>query len=217
MLTPYDILRMKNRLGLLSGEFLIKHTYTHIDERTSHPFVFLTLGEDTDRKCSFVTDEGCTIYEDRPANCRYYPIGQASMRKMDEAAQKPVTAEFYFFVKEEHCLGFKEDTEWTVGDWRKDQDVVLYDDMNWGWKDILFRKSIPGQEMDEKKQRAFYMACYDMDRFGDFVFKSGFLDKFDVDGDTIEKIKNDEIELMKFGFQYAKFILMMENTLKLKQ
>ncbi len=70
--------------------------------------------------------------------------------------------------------------------------------------------------MDEKKQKAFYMACYDVDRFRRFVFESKFLEMFDVDERTLEKIKNDETELMKFGFEYTKYILMMEETLKRK-
>jgi len=213
LLTPYDIIRLKNRLGVSSGEFLNDYTYIEINEKNSHPFVFLKMSEDKERRCPFVTSDGCTIYADRPANCRYYPVGQASLRKMDEDVNRPVTEEFYFFVKEEHCLGFREDKEWTIRNWRNDQEVDVYDTMNRGWKDILFRRSLPGVEVDEKKQKAFYMACYDVDRFRNFVFESKFLAVFDIDKKTLEKIKKDELALMKFGFDYTKYILMMEETL----
>ena len=43
------------------------------------------------------------------------------------------------------------------------------------------------------------------------------LDIIDVDSDEIEKIKTDEIALMKFGFKYLKYILMLEETLKVKE
>jgi len=69
---------------------------------------------------------------------------------------------------------------------------------------------------DERKQRAFYMASYDIDRFRDFVFKSGFLDKFDVEPSVVENIQRDEIALLHFAFSYLKYILMMEETLRLK-
>jgi Fe-S-cluster containining protein len=216
MLTPYDILRLKNRMGISSGEFLANYTYIEIDEKTSHPFVFLKMNEDHERKCPFVTPDGCTIYSDRPANCRYYPVGQASLKKMDEKVNKPITEEFYFFIKEPHCEGFKEENEWTIKSWRDDQGVDVYDDMNRGWKEILFRRNLPGNTLDDKKQKAFYMACYDIDRFRRFVFESGFLNKFDVDDKKMERIKADETELMKFGFDYTKYILMMEQTLKTK-
>ncbi|MEW6738334.1 MAG: YkgJ family cysteine cluster protein [Nitrospirota bacterium] len=217
MLTPYDIVRLKNRLGISSGEFLANHTYVEIDEKTSHPFVFLKMSEDAERKCPFVTSEGCNIYTDRPANCRYYPVGQASLKKMDDKINEPITEEFYFLIKEPHCLGFNEDSEWTIKSWRDDQGVDVYDDMNRGWKDILFRRNLPGHSLDEKKQKAFYMACYDVDRFRRFVFESKFLEMFDIDEKTLERIKNDETELMKFGFEYTKYILMMEETLKTKK
>lgn len=217
MLTPYDIVRLKNRLGLTTGEFLSSYAYIEIDEKTSHPFVFLKMNENAERKCPFVKSEGCTIYSDRPANCRYYPVGQASLKKMDDKINEPITEEFYFFIKEPHCLGFSEDSEWTIKSWRDDQGVDVYDDMNRGWKEILFRKNLPGHSLDDKKQKAFYMACYDLDRFRRFVFESKFLQMFDVDEKTVQKIKNDEIELMKFGFAYTKYILMMEETLKTKK
>lgn len=217
MLTPYDILRLKRKLGMLSGDFLQRYTYTRIDEKTSHPFVFLTMHEDADKKCPFVSAEGCTVYSDRPANCRYYPVGQASLKKRDETANQVATEEFYFFVREEHCLGFKEKDEWTIRSWRDDQGVDVYDDMNRGWKEILFRRNLTGNELDEKKQKAFYMACYDLDRFRRFIFESKFLDAFAVEPERVEKIKHDEAELMQFGFDYTKYVLMMEETLRKKQ
>ena len=132
MLTPYDIVRLKNRLGISSGEFLNDYAYIEVDEKASHPFVFLKLNDDPERKCRFVTPEGCTVYTDRPANCRYYPVGQASLKKMDDKANKPVHEEFYFFVREEHCAGFREAREWTIASWRDDQEASVYDEMNRG-------------------------------------------------------------------------------------
>lgn len=112
LLTPYDIVRMKKRLGMSSEEFLDKYTHMEVDDKSSHPLVRLKMAEDSEKKCFFVTPEGCTIYSDRPANCRYYPIGQGIMRK--GAEQGPVNEEFYFFIRESHCLGYQEDNEWTI-------------------------------------------------------------------------------------------------------
>ena len=41
LLTPYDIIRMKKRLGISSEEFLDKYTYMEFDEKSSHPLVRL--------------------------------------------------------------------------------------------------------------------------------------------------------------------------------
>ncbi len=112
----------------------------------------------------------------------------------------PYTEEFYFLIKEPHCLGFQEDRQLTIAEWREEQGVDIYDDMNRGWKDLLFRRNTPGYQLDEKKQKAFYLACYDIDRFRRFVFESKFLDSFAVDAETVKRIGADETALMQFGF-----------------
>ena len=56
-----------------------------------------------------------------------------------------------------------------------------------------------------------------MDRFRRFVFESKFLDIFDVDNEEIERIKTDDVALMKLGFRYVKYLLMLEETLKVKE
>ncbi len=198
MLTPYDIIRIKKRLGMSSEEFLEKYTYMQIDKKTSHPFVMLKMSNDKERKCPFVTPEGCMIYSDRPANCRYYPIGQASLRK--EGDKCPEHEEFYFFIKEPHCLGYHEQKEWTIQSWRVDQGVDLYDDMNREWKEIHLRRNLPGESLDSNKQAQIYTASYDMDRFKRYIFESRFLEVFDIEPDEIEKIRTDEIARMKVWF-----------------
>ncbi|HET6515618.1 MAG TPA: YkgJ family cysteine cluster protein [Thermodesulfovibrionales bacterium] len=214
MLTPYDIIALKRRLGITSEEFLERYTYTRTEEKSSFPFLFLRMKDDGARSCHFVTSEGCSIYEDRPANCRYYPIGQGTLKKALDG--EIVDEEFFFFVREAHCKGFEELDEWTVERWREDQGVDRYDELNRSWKSIILMRNLPGKELDEKKQELFYMACYDTDRFRRFVFNSKFLDHFEVDETLHEKLSTDDVELMLFGFKFVKYILMMEETLKTK-
>ncbi len=216
LLTPYDVVRMKKRLGISSEEFLEKYAYVHIDEKSSHPYALLKMTDNDEKKCPFVTPEGCGVYEDRPVNCRNYPVGQGLMIKGTE--DRKVKEGFYFFIKEPNCLGCGEDNEWTIEQWRIDQGSDLYDEMNREWKEIQLRRDALGQpKLDPKKQSMLYMASYDLDRFRRFIFESRFLDSFEIAKEEIEKIKSDEIELMKFGFKYQKYILMMEETLKVKE
>ncbi|MGQ9570276.1 MAG: YkgJ family cysteine cluster protein, partial [Thermodesulfovibrionales bacterium] len=84
LLTPYDVVRMKNRLGMSSEEFLDSYTYMEIDDKSKQPLLKMKMRNDDKKSCPFVTDAGCTIYSDRPANCRYYPIGQGTLRKVGE-------------------------------------------------------------------------------------------------------------------------------------
>jgi hypothetical protein len=212
LLTPYDILRLKNRLGITSDAFLSRYTQVKIDEKSSHPLVIMKMDDTKDKKCPFVTPEGCTVYSDRPANCRYYPIGQGTLKKKDETGI--YEEEFYFFIKEPHCLGYREDREWTVESWRLDQGVDIYDNINREWKSLQLRKNLLGQtELDEKKQALFYIASYNIDSFRSFVFESNFLNLFEIEDSVVDSMRNDEVALMKFGFQYLKFIFMLEKTL----
>jgi Fe-S-cluster containining protein len=215
MLTPFDIIRLKKRLNMTSSEFLDKYTQMDLDPKTSHPFAILKMKDDEGRTCPFVTAEGCTIYSDRPANCRYYPIGQGTVRKGTE--QGPVNEEFYFFIREPYCLGYQEDKQWTVESWRADQGVDLCDEMNREWREIQLRNDPTGKPLDPAKQSQMYMASYDLDTFRRYVFESRFLDVFDIDASELEQIRTDDIALMKIGIKYIKFLLMLEETLKVKE
>jgi hypothetical protein len=215
LLTPYDIVRVKKRLGMSSEEFLEKYTRMEIDEKSTQPLVRLKMLDDEEKRCPFVTPEGCTIYSDRPANCRYYPIGQGTLRKATE--QGPVNEEFYFFIREPHCMGYQENAKWTIQTWRSDQGVDIYDEMNREWKEIQLRRNPLVKALDSNNQAQVYTACYDMDRFRRFIFESRFLDIFEIDPDEIEKIKTDDVALMKLGFRYAKYILLLEETMKVKE
>ena len=75
ILTPYDILRLRRATNLPADEFLLRFTTPVFLEKTDMPGVKLHLDEDG--RCPFVTDEGCTIYPDRPTTCRYYPVGMS--------------------------------------------------------------------------------------------------------------------------------------------
>ncbi|MHB1362068.1 MAG: YkgJ family cysteine cluster protein [Thermoleophilia bacterium] len=218
LLTPYDIVRMKQRLELSSKEVLTRYTRYEVDEKTTHPLLFLRMNDDEERNCPFVKPkEGCTIYSDRPAACRYYPVGQATHRRLDDDDKTPIHDEWYVVVKEEHCQGFEEEKVWTIAEWREDQEAALYDDMNREWKNIMMKQDIPKDKIDEKRQQMFYMASYDMDGFRRFVFESRFLEVAEIDPDSLEKMKGDDVELMKFGFDYLKYLFGISKTIRVKR
>lgn len=210
-LTPYDVLRMKNRLGLSSAEFISEYTEPVIHHESKLPFLKLKLGEKG--SCRFVTAEGCSLYEDRPLACRYYPIGFGIYK--NEAA---AGSDFYFLIKEEHCKGFEEEREWTVAEWRKTQEIDVYDDKNKVWMDIILNKKMysPDLEPDEKSLKMFFMGSYELDSFKNFVFESRFLEIFDVDDDEQELLKKDEVELMQFAHKWLQYALFRMPTMKLR-
>ncbi|MGB9499349.1 MAG: YkgJ family cysteine cluster protein [Dissulfuribacterales bacterium] len=207
MLTPYDIIRIKNRMQISSEEFLAVYTKPELLEKTDLPVVTLKLLDDEQESCPFVRDDGCLIYEDRPTTCRYYPLGVASLSYKEKEKEG-----FYFFINEPHCKGFEEDRQWTVRQWRKDQGVDIHDDINAEWTELIVRKrSIPKNiRLTEKTKNMFFTASYDIDRFKRFVFESTFLDLYEIDDKTIEDIRSDEIALLRFSFRWLKWLLFKE-------
>ena len=213
-LTPYDVIRLKTRLGLPSQEFLAIYTVPHLLEKTDLPMITLKLMEDEEESCPFVRDDGCLIYSDRPTTCRYYPLGVATLVHKEGAED----AGFYFFVNEPHCRGFEEDKEWTVKEWRKDQGVDIYDEINEWWTDLVVRKRSfpPNIKLTDQAKKMFFLVSYNIDKFRAFVFESSFLDRYEVDEETIRKIKADDIELLKFGLKWMRDVLFKEGTFQLK-
>ncbi|MCF8067034.1 MAG: YkgJ family cysteine cluster protein [Desulfobacterales bacterium] len=215
ILTPYDIIRMKNRLQLSSEEFLAIYTEPQLLEKTDLPVVTLKKMDDERNSCPFVKDEGCIIYEDRPTSCRYYPIGVASLSYKDDEDGN----EFYFFVNEPHCDGVSEKKEWTIREWKKNQGIDVHSDIIESWADLVVRKRSfpPNVKLTEKSKNMFFMVSYNIDKFHQFIFESSFLTVYKVDEKTIETIKNDEVELMKFGFKWLKFVFFKQGEFELNQ
>lgn len=215
ILTPYDIIRMKNRLGLTCDQFLAIYTKAEMLARTKLPVVTMKMLDDDKKSCPFVTPQGCIIYEDRPVTCRYYPLGMASFREQEI---EPTGEDFYFMVRESHCLGFRADKEWTVNEWRKDQGVEPYDEVNHGWMEFMLRKKSFGfqAELSEESRAMFFMVTSNADKLRRFIFESSFLDKHHVDKNILEQIKTDEVALLKFGFDWLQSALFGADKVKLK-
>jgi len=59
----------------------------------------------------------------------------------------------------------------------------------------------------------FFMACYDVDRFREFVNSKNFRNVYKVEDATFDTINNDDIELMRFGFRLLHQVLFGEETI----
>ncbi len=208
ILTPYDILKLTQRLDLPPHEFLHLYTSPTYLEKTDMPGVMIKM-RDEDNKCPFVTPEGCTVYTDRPSACRYYPVGMADFHEggsKDAEGNELVSREdkFYFLVKEDYCKGHEENKEWTVAEWRADQGVDVRDEMNKKWLRLIMRRKSFGHQatLSEQAKRMFFMTSTDLAHFRRFIFESSFLKTYELDSALIEKIRTDDVALMLFSFDY---------------
>ena len=213
-LTPYDVLRLKNHLGINSQEFLDNYTQLVADRNQQLPAVQLRMTETEDKHCYFVKPElGCTVYNNRPWSCRMYPIGQASPKSDENSSDH----KFYFLLKEDVCKGFEQNKSWKIIDWLEDQNVEKYDEFGELFKEITFHNFFEqGKVLTPQKVEMFFLACYNLDRFREFIFGTTFLKRFYVERNELDKIKNSDEDLLKFSFKWIKFSLFGEKTMIIK-
>jgi uncharacterized protein len=213
-LTPYDILRLKNRLGLTSTEFLKRYTVKPFTKEQQLPVVVLKLDDEKENKpCFFVTEQGCSVYEDRPWPCRMYPVGQASAR----TEKDPNAPEFYFLMREQPCDGFDEGPTWTIRQWIKDQGVEQYDEMGEFLRELTLHPHFrAGGTLNPQQMEMYFMACYDLDRFRSFIFESSFLQKYEVEPALAAQLKSDDVALLKFSYRWLRTCLFSEKLVPLK-
>ncbi|VAW60377.1 hypothetical protein MNBD_GAMMA08-2717 [hydrothermal vent metagenome] len=210
-LAPYDIIRMKTHLNIDSSEFL--KTYTVPFEIDAHGIPGIKLRTTDDGACLFMKKEGCSIYEDRPTACRYYPSGLLSMRALGASEDE----RHFLMIKEPHCKGHEEDREITIADYRKEQVVEEFDELNRDWYRIILKKKSTGPTIgapSDMSLQLFFMASYDIDRFRRFVSSDSFKNMYDISSEELTSFKNNDTELMQFGFKLMKQVLFGELSIK---
>jgi Fe-S-cluster containining protein len=211
-LSPYDVLRMKKRLGMKSTDFLEKYALLPVQKDMRTPVVVLGMNEDEAKTCRFLTDKGCGVYSDRPWPCRMYPLGLAAQKDTPDGWQGD---RFYFVLEEEGCQGFSEPREWSVREWLEDQGIEEYDRWGEAFKELALHKYFEdGGILSPEKMHMFFTACYDLDRFRTFVLESTLLKRFEVDEDFIEEMRYDDETLLRFAFLWLRFSLFGEATMK---
>jgi Fe-S-cluster containining protein len=214
-LTPYDILRLKRRLGITSGEFLLQYTLPYEMEQNSIAGVKLRPVENG-TACQFMTPDGCGVYEDRPTACRYYPVALLSMRRQDEYTD----TQSFALVKEAHCLGHNEPRSLTIDAYRREQGLEEYDDLARGWRQLILQKKSSGPSVGKPSKQSlqlYFMVCYDLDRFRSFVTSTGFTELYALPEAEYNTMLADETTLMQFGFRFLKQVLFGENTIDLRK
>ncbi len=197
-LTPYDVLRLRKSTGLHSRELLDQYIIEELEDDDFFPRFYLTMVDDGRASCAFVSDNGCTVYEHRPAACRAYPLGRATIRKDNNKIE-----EHFVIMKETHCLGFKEDMTQSVASYNKDQGMDEYNRYNDAVAFVLQHESIRRGIRPAKEQIAlFTRALYDIDTFREQLFNDR-LDSTRIDLSEKEHLADDE-KLLLFAINWMK-------------
>jgi Fe-S-cluster containining protein len=213
-LTPVDVLRLSRRLDISTTEFLVQYTFPYELEPNGIAGIKFKPVEDG-TACQFMRPEGCDVYTDRPTACRYYPVALLSMRRSDEYTDRNA----YALVKEPHCHGHNEPRQLSIEDYRQEQGLVEYDELGRGWRQLVLKKKSSGPTIGAPSKRSlqlWFMACYDLDRFRDFVASTAFNEVYDIPWDEMQKFLSTDEELMLFAFRFLRQTMFGEETIKMK-
>jgi len=204
VLTPYDVIRMKKALGISSEDFLERYAIVLYKEKKLLPIVLLKMREE-DKRCPFITEDGCRIYNDRPWACRMFPLESLREKR------------YRLITNEDFCLGLRSDKEWKLSDWMITQGISEYDYMNMEFFEILDGlKGIESRIQDPRIQDMLFMSLYNIDKFREFITFTTFLQRFEINKHKTKIIMKSDVELFKFATNWVKFWLFGKSTLKLR-
>ena len=205
-LYPYDVLRLKKSLDLDSDRFLESHVDVVLRKGNYFPDVLLRMADNESQTCPFLSDEGCTVYPDRPDTCRTFPVEQGMLFN-DRPGESEIVS---FFRPPDFCQGQHENQALTLAQWAQDQQADTYNQMTARWASIkaLFQKDPWGPEgLNGAKGKMAFMAAYNIDRFREFVFKSSFLKRYRVKRTLAIKLRASDRELLLFGFEWIRYFV----------
>lgn len=214
-LYPHDIVMLRKKLGISSGDFIETYTEAVLREGSYFPDVMLRMADNEDQTCPFLTEEGCSVYTHRPDSCRNFPIEHGVM--YDDNGN--VKEEVHLFRPPDFCQGKLEKREHTLGSWKADQEADKTNKMTFAWSEIAkyFYSDIwNGEGPYGQKGKMVFMAAYNIDSFKDFVFNSSFLKRYKVKKNIQQKIKINDESMLNFAFDWISFFALGKQSKYIK-
>jgi Fe-S-cluster containining protein len=167
IINPYDVMRLRKRLGITSIQLLQQFADLTWGAESEIPLALLRyddLGKGKN-KCPFLRSYGCRVYEDRPLRCRLYPLGRATDLE---------GTSYFFIMKTGPQCGLGKGKSHTIQSWLEEsgaEDHLLWSDE--------YNKLITG--IDHRKYRMldtgtkfmFGLLLYDCDTLKERLAEQG--------------------------------------------
>jgi Fe-S-cluster containining protein len=158
---PYDVVRLKQALGLSSAVFLARYADVRTGPATGLPVASLRFCGTAERTCPFVSPAGCGVYDHRPASCRLYPLARVVQRSRSDGT----LSVNYALIREAHCRGFEESRHQSVDQWIADQGLGMYLEMNDGLMEFIALKNrLRAGPLAPELQQSVRLALYDVEQ-----------------------------------------------------
>jgi uncharacterized protein len=210
LLSPYDLLRLKQGLGITSTALRQRYTRQEIEPNSNLPLLFIDAFRSPEGGCPFLGKQGCTVYAHRPAACRLFPLTMGSRLTPDGVE------DHYFCRRLDYCQGFNGEATWTVASWMADQGFAEYDQGRREWLEILLQAGVTEEVVvDDLVQDLFAILAYDLDRFRRLVLDPVFSEAYDLTPEATEVLRTDDLALLKFSYRLLPALLSTAGAQKL--
>jgi Fe-S-cluster containining protein len=210
VLSPYDILRLKQALGITCQELLQRYTRQEIEPESNLPLVLIDPWRSVEGGCPFLGPSGCLVYAHRPAACRLFPITMGSKLTADGVV------DYYFRRDLDYCRGFDAEVQWTLESWMANQGFGEYDRGRRAWIETLLQAGLqePG-EIDALVQDLFATLAYDLDKFHRLAAEPAFLQAYGVDAEESAALQTDDLTLLRLGYSLLPTLLKRDGVRRL--
>lgn len=174
-LTPYDVLRLSRNLDLPSAEFLSLYTGRRPEPETGFFSFHLRMLDTPRAPCPFVRSSGCSVYQDRPGACRFYPLGRGARLSREGIAER------FFMIREEYCRGFEAGPERSAQEWFAGQGLKPYNYFNDRYMRLLSLVAASGSPLDGRLAAMAVLCLWQIDRFREFIIGMDLFSRLDLD------------------------------------
>lgn len=206
MLTPYDALRLRRALQLGSRQFMHEYADMSAVPGVGLPLLQLHMQDTDAERCPFSrADFKCAVYGDRPSACRTYPLGRATRPDDNDPA---ATVEQLFIIRERHCRGFEETSQWNPASWMEDQGLTAYNAANDRYMRLAADLRERGLSLGGQQAGMAGLALYQPDEFQRFLVGAPLLQRLSLTDEEKSAIMHDEAACLDFGFDWLELMLL---------
>lgn len=205
-LTPYDVLRLRRRLGMKSEDFLRTLTIMKTFPDSGLPISMLRMLGGPEEYCPFVTPAGCQVYDDRPGACRSYPLGRGT------SPSRHGVAETHYIVHEAHCHGFDKGRDWTAEEWFNHEGLALYNQANDRYMRLVAMVTATGRPLEAKLSSMCILCCYQLDKFREFINKMHIFSHVEISQARQKAVLNEDEAALEFGLDWMELVIFGQST-----
>ena len=201
-LTPYDVLRLRRHMNNMPSEaFLNDFTRMRTFPDTGFPLPLLRMLEGPGEPCPFVTPGGCSVYENRPGACRFYPLGRGTKMGHEGVDER------FFLVREPHCHGFDEGKEWTAQTWLASQELDEYNAANDRYMRLMAMVKATEKPLEPRMATMVILCLYQLDKFRELIEKMGIFRRVEITEERQKAVMASDEATLDFALDWLELVI----------